>query len=32
MARFVELMAGLQSAGVEDVGLITDPAELDKGK
>ena len=25
----VELMAGLQSAGVEDVGLITDPAELD---
>ena len=28
----VELMAGLQSAGVEDVGLITDPAELDKTK
>lgn len=26
----VELMAGLQSAGVENVGLITDPAELDQ--
>lgn len=28
----VELMAGLQTAGVEDVGLVTDPVELDKGK
>ncbi|MGI9274505.1 MAG: protein TolR [Endozoicomonas sp.] len=26
----VELMAGLQGAGVNDVGLITDPAPLDK--
>ncbi|MET4693780.1 protein TolR [Endozoicomonas lisbonensis] len=26
----IELMAGLQSAGVENVGLITDPAELDR--
>ena len=26
----VELMAGLQSSGVENVGLITDPAELDQ--
>lgn len=27
----VELMAGLQSAGINDVGLITDPAELQDG-
>ncbi|UYM16783.1 protein TolR [Endozoicomonas euniceicola] len=26
----IELMAGLQAAGVENVGLITDPAELDR--